>query len=101
MDGGTGRVTLGSLGNRTGKQPPPADGDGKIAIKLLPDNTLMIASGEDAIIVTEYDAWALFGMLSLFIGVRLPKRLAERIHMGHAQLDSFKLQFGRDNHGSE
>lgn len=70
----------------TGQQPPRGPKDGQIQIwNDGPDGDMCILvehSGEtQRIVLTEYNAWRVFGTLALLLGVQLPKKIAESLKL--------------------
>jgi hypothetical protein len=67
-----------------GKQPARSDDDGEISIKRESGYLIVAATQggvETHLKVSDYNAWRLFGSLTLFLGVRLPASLAKRISL--------------------
>lgn len=78
-------------------QPPRGEKDGPVGVRRLEDETLAISATYDgterSIVVSEYNAWRIFGTLAMFLGVKLPKKLAESIKLGEV---SGSVEFPHD-----
>lgn len=66
------------------KQPKREPGDGPVAVnrfggKILVSNTVDGVSS--TVELSEYNAWRVFGMLAVILGVQLPKNIAQAIKM--------------------
>ena len=70
-----------------GAQPPREPGDGSAEVARLPiaPSRVTICVETDGerqyITIGEYNAWRVFGMLALILGVDLPKRIAKDIKL--------------------
>lgn len=77
---------LGSCAMR-GRQPPKALDDGSFSVRVVDERHLLITGlTKDGVItgtvvLSEYNAWALIGVLSLFVGLKLPDRIGRRIQI--------------------
>lgn len=80
-------VTLGSCAMR-GKQPPRASDDDRLKVEVVRGGAHLRISltnehGEEnaSLVVSEHNAWALIGILSIFVGLRLPGSIGKRIRI--------------------
>jgi len=68
------------------KMPSRLPEDGGITIERGSENYLVIGVTNDgkpeSIITSEYNAWRIFGALSLMLGIPLPSKTAKEIKMG-------------------
>lgn len=67
------------------EMPPRQPGDGHMGVERVDDDHLRIyavTEGQDqAIKVSDFNAWRLFGALSLMLGLPLPKNVSKSIKM--------------------
>jgi hypothetical protein len=63
------------------KMPERKPSDGPIGITRAEDGYLIIDCDDTAIKVSEYNAARIFGMLSLFLEIKLPQKLGEAIKL--------------------
>lgn len=63
------------------KQPERLPDDGAVAVTLEGASHYRISVGEHSIKVSGFNAWRLFGMLAIMLGIRLPSALAKRIKL--------------------
>ncbi len=83
-------MTFPRIGER-GQQPPQKRGDATFSIhreEIEGEEQLVIRVWTadkhmllGQIALSEYNAWALFGGLSMFLGIQLPKNLANKIKL--------------------
>ena len=70
-----------------GKQPPRDPSDDVLRLHRIGEKLCIeVLSADGAtekghICISSRNAWTLVGLLSMFIGLKLPKRIAERIHL--------------------
>jgi hypothetical protein len=78
------------MGERKWTMPPRQPEDGKVEISQLDDDSLVLSvtrvldekrSDTDSIRMSRYNAARMFGMLSLFLGIPLPKKLGKAIKL--------------------
>jgi hypothetical protein len=66
-------------------QPPRQPCDGAVSVNLSPDDEVIVNvtpnGNEQAIVMSEYNAWRVFGMLALVLGVSLPRKIANSIKL--------------------
>jgi len=65
------------------KQPERLPEDGGIRIVRMPDGKLTIAEdgNHTAVILSEFNAWRVFGMLSIMLGIPLSKKVSVAIKL--------------------
>lgn len=77
---------MGSHIQELNEQPPRRLGDGPVEIATATPGVLSIGvTTNDArqyILVSEYNAWRVFGMLALMLGIKLPAKLMRQIQLG-------------------
>ena len=81
-------MTLGACDMR-GKQPQRAADDDRLKIEVVGNGTRLRISLTDEhgaltatpLEVSEFNAWALIGALTLFVGLRLPASIGKRIRI--------------------
>lgn len=68
------------------KMPERLPGDGPISVDRLDDESIRVevmTNGETrSIVMSPYNAWRAFWMLSLFLGIKLPSKLGKMIKFG-------------------
>lgn len=68
------------------KQPKRKPSDGPVGVKRCGEDGIAITATrygvEGILIMSEYNAWRVFGLLALMLGVRLPKKVSETIKLG-------------------
>lgn len=66
------------------KQPERELSDGPVAVNRI-DQFIVLSAEQDkkyeGMKVSEYNAWRLFGMLAVVLGVELPKNIAKAIKL--------------------
>lgn len=70
------------------EQPERSDDDGPVEIQRVTEGLVISCTQEGEttrLHVSEYNAWRVFGMLALMLGVELPKKLAKSIKLGGAR----------------
>ncbi len=64
--------------------PERRDSDGGVKVSRVDDYILIAVTSlgkEESILISPYNAWRVFGMLSVLLGLRLPRAMAERIRL--------------------
>jgi hypothetical protein len=64
--------------------PERLDSDGGVKVDLIHGYIkIEVTSGgkAESIMISPYNAWRVFGMLSVLLGLRLPRAMAERIRL--------------------
>jgi hypothetical protein len=68
-----------------GKQPLRGPGDGPVDVCRAPKDHIAISvttNGEQqGIVMSEYNAWRVFGLLALLLGVRLSDKVSKAIKL--------------------
>lgn len=68
------------------KMPERGPGDGPVAVRRPTDGEIAIAATTDGVegcvVMSEYNAWRVFGMLSMMLGIPLPPATGKAIKLG-------------------
>lgn len=63
------------------KQPERLPDDPRVEVTRLDDDHYSIGVGDKFLKLSTFNAWRVFGMLSVMLGLKLPRAMAERIKL--------------------
>jgi hypothetical protein len=78
------KMTSRFMGMSEIQQPPREPCDGQVSVNRHKDELCISVThnGQDqGLVMSEYNAWRVFGMLAMLLGVSLPKKIAKAIKM--------------------
>lgn len=68
------------------KMPSRQPKDGAVAVSRLDSDFIALdatyGGDKESLVVSEYNAWRLFGLLSVMLGLPLTKKVSKAIHLG-------------------